>query len=124
MTTKSDKWAHQVETRLLAVNDLRNPGIEIKNAPSRPRVEIPQPRLKANITEIVMDRMQTTMHKRTFGRSWTTTVFPPWKLHLSQRAGRRVRSPSAVDAPIALLDGNLVSRVRRGNLRIRRQAQL
>ncbi len=54
VTTKSDKWAHQLETRLLAVNDLKNPGIEIKNAPARPRVEIPQPLLKANITEVMM----------------------------------------------------------------------
>ena len=43
VTTKSDKWAHQVETRLLAVNDLKDPHLEIKNAPARPRVEIPQP---------------------------------------------------------------------------------
>lgn len=54
VTTKSDKWSHQMETRLLAVNDLKNPKIEIKNAPARPRVEIPQPRLKANITEVMM----------------------------------------------------------------------
>jgi hypothetical protein len=54
VTTKADKWSHQAETRFLAVNDLKNPGIEIKNAPKRPRVEIPQPLLKANITEIMM----------------------------------------------------------------------
>ena len=54
VTTKAEKWSHQSETRLLAVNDLKNPGIEIKNAPKRPRVEIPQPLLKANITEIMM----------------------------------------------------------------------
>lgn len=54
MTTKADKWSHQAETRLLAVNDLKNPGVVIKNAPKRPRVEIPQPLLKANITEIMM----------------------------------------------------------------------
>jgi hypothetical protein len=54
VTSKSDKWAHQLEMRLLAVNDLKNPGIEIKNAPARPRVEIPQPLLKANITEVMM----------------------------------------------------------------------
>jgi DUF2971 family protein len=54
VTTKSDKWSHQIETRLLAVNDLKNPHIEIKNAPARPRVEIPQPLLKASITEIMM----------------------------------------------------------------------
>jgi hypothetical protein len=54
VTTKSDKWSHQIETRLLAVNDLKNPHIEIKNAPARPRVEIPQPLLKANITEVMM----------------------------------------------------------------------
>ena len=54
VTTKSDKWSHQIETRLLAVNDLKNPHLEIKNAPARPRVEIPQPLLKANVTEIMM----------------------------------------------------------------------
>jgi hypothetical protein len=54
VTTKSDRWSHQIETRLLAVNDLKNPGIEIKNAPARPRVEIPQPLLKTNITEVMM----------------------------------------------------------------------
>lgn len=54
VTTKSDKWSHQIETRLLAVNDLKSPHIEIKNAPSRPRVEIPQPLLKANITEVMI----------------------------------------------------------------------
>jgi hypothetical protein len=53
VTTKSEKWAHQLETRLLAVNDLKNPGIEIKNAPERPRVELPLPLLKPNITEIM-----------------------------------------------------------------------
>jgi hypothetical protein len=54
VTNKSDKWSHQIETRLLAVNDLKNPHIEIKNAPARPRVEIPQPLLKATITEVMM----------------------------------------------------------------------
>jgi hypothetical protein len=54
VTTKSDKWSHQIETRLLAVNDLKDPHIEIKNAPARPRVEISQPLLKANITEVMM----------------------------------------------------------------------
>ena len=54
VTTKADKWSHQAETRLLAVNDLKNPRIKIKNADKRPRVEIPQPLLKSNITEIMM----------------------------------------------------------------------
>jgi hypothetical protein len=54
VTTKADKWSQPAEARLLAVNDLKNPGIEIKNAPKFPRVEIPQPLLKANITEIMM----------------------------------------------------------------------
>jgi Protein of unknown function (DUF2971) len=54
VTTKSDKWSRQIETRLLAVNDLKDPHLEIKNAPARPRVEIPQPLLKANNTEIMM----------------------------------------------------------------------
>ncbi len=54
VTTKASKWLHQAETRLLAVNDLKNPQIEIKNADKRPRVELPQPLLKRNITEVMM----------------------------------------------------------------------
>ena len=40
--------------RLLAVNDLRNPKLEIHNATERPRVELPQPLLKTNITEVML----------------------------------------------------------------------
>lgn len=43
-----------METTLLAVNDLKNPHIEIKNEPAHPRVEVPQRLLKANITEVMM----------------------------------------------------------------------
>jgi hypothetical protein len=54
VTTKADRWSHQAETRLLAFNDLKNPQIEIKNGDKRPRVELPQPLLKSNITEVMM----------------------------------------------------------------------
>ena len=68
VTTKSDKWSHQIETRLLAVNDLKKPRLEIKNAPDRPRVEIPQPLLKASITEVMTgpkadDETRTSVRK-------------------------------------------------------------
>lgn len=74
VTTKADKWSHQAETRLLAVNDLKNPGIEIKNADKRPRVEIPQPLLKGNITEIMMVQHRTTTPERKSAHSWMTTT--------------------------------------------------
>jgi hypothetical protein len=54
VTTKASKWSHQSETRLLAVNDLRNPKIKIHNADQRPRVELPQPLLKQNIVEVTL----------------------------------------------------------------------
>jgi hypothetical protein len=54
VTTKAIKWGHQNETRLIAVNDLRNPKLEIRNAPERPRVELPQPLLRKNIFEIML----------------------------------------------------------------------
>jgi hypothetical protein len=54
VTSKADKWSHQCETRLLAMNDLRNPKLEIHNADKRPRVELPQPLLKNNIVEVMM----------------------------------------------------------------------
>ena len=53
-TSKASKWSHQRETRLLAVNDRRNPKIEIHNAEQRPRVELPQPLLKRNIVEVML----------------------------------------------------------------------
>src|SRR5439155_24414900 len=40
VTSKDSKWSHQRETRLLAINDLRNPTLEIQNAAERPRVEL------------------------------------------------------------------------------------
>jgi hypothetical protein len=43
VTSKANKWSHQCETRLLAVNDLQNPKLQIHNAEKRPRVELPQP---------------------------------------------------------------------------------
>src|SRR6266436_317861 len=54
VTSKASKWEHQYETRLLAVNDLRNPKLEIHNAAERPRVELPQPLLKKNIVEVML----------------------------------------------------------------------
>jgi hypothetical protein len=36
------------------MNDRRNPKLEIHNADKRPRVELPQPLLKKNITEIML----------------------------------------------------------------------
>ena len=54
VTSKADKWSHQCETRLLAVNDLRNPKLEIHNAEERPRVELPQPLLKKNVVEVML----------------------------------------------------------------------
>jgi hypothetical protein len=54
VTSKASRWSHQRETRLLAVNDLRNPKIQIHNADQRPRVELPQPLLKRNIVEVML----------------------------------------------------------------------
>ncbi len=54
VTTKAERWSHQAETRLLAFNDLKKPEIEIKNRDKKPRVELPQPLLKSNITEVMM----------------------------------------------------------------------
>jgi hypothetical protein len=54
ITTKASKWSHQNETRLLVVNDLRNPRLEIRNAEVRPRVELPQPLLRDNISEVMI----------------------------------------------------------------------
>jgi hypothetical protein len=54
VTSKSTEWAHQRETRLLALNDLRNPKLQIHNAEKRPRVELPQPLLKPNVTEVML----------------------------------------------------------------------
>lgn len=54
VTTKDQSWSHQNETRLLALNNLKNPQIRIHNSPERPRVELPQPLLKKCITEIML----------------------------------------------------------------------
>jgi hypothetical protein len=54
VTSKADKWSHQRETRLLAVNDRKNPKVEIHNADKRPRLELPQPLLKKNIVEVML----------------------------------------------------------------------
>jgi hypothetical protein len=54
VTSKASKWSHQGETRLLAMNDLKNPKLEIHNAEKRPRVELAQPLLKKNIAEVML----------------------------------------------------------------------
>src|SRR5262249_33607656 len=54
VTSKADKWSHQCETRLLAMNDRPNPKIEIHDAGNRPRVELPQSLLKGNIVEVML----------------------------------------------------------------------
>jgi Protein of unknown function (DUF2971) len=54
VTSKAEKWSHQCETRLLAVNNRLNPKIKIHNAENRPRVELPQPLLKRNIAEVML----------------------------------------------------------------------
>jgi hypothetical protein len=54
VTSKTDIWAHQRETRLLAINDVRNPKLPIYNAAVRPRVQLPQPLLRKNISEIML----------------------------------------------------------------------
>lgn len=54
VTTKDSSWSHQNETRLLALNYLKNPRLKIHNADKRPRLELPQPLLKRNITEVIV----------------------------------------------------------------------
>lgn len=54
VTTKASKWSHQNETRLLAVNDRLNPQLEIRNAEIKPRVELPQPLLRDNVSEVMI----------------------------------------------------------------------
>ncbi len=54
VTTKDKSWSHQSETRLLALNNLREPHLTIHNAEQRPRVELPQPRLKTNLVEVMV----------------------------------------------------------------------
>lgn len=54
VTTKHSAWRHQNETRLLALNNLKDPRLKIYNADKRPRLELPQPLLKQNITEVVV----------------------------------------------------------------------
>jgi hypothetical protein len=54
VTTKDSSWNHQNETRLLALNNLNNPRLKIHNADKKPRLELPQPLLKQNITEVMV----------------------------------------------------------------------
>lgn len=65
VTSKADKWSHQSETRLLALNDLRNPKLMIRNADKRPRLELPQPLLKKNLVEVMLGpRAEDAMNDR------------------------------------------------------------
>ncbi len=54
VTTKDSSWSHQNETRLLALNNLKNPSVKIHNADKTPRLELPQPFLKQNLTEVMV----------------------------------------------------------------------
>lgn len=54
VTTKDNSWSHQNETRLLALNNLKDPQLTIHNAPAKPRLELPQPLLKQSITEVMI----------------------------------------------------------------------
>lgn len=54
VTTKDESWSHQQETRLLALNNLKQPHVKIYNKDKRPRLELPQPLLKENITEVMV----------------------------------------------------------------------
>jgi Protein of unknown function (DUF2971) len=54
VTTKGQNWNHQNETRLLALNNLKNPHLPIYNADKRPRLELPQPLLKKSIVEVMV----------------------------------------------------------------------
>lgn len=54
VTTKDQKWSHQNETRLLALNNLKAPHLPIYNADIRPRLELPQPLLMKYIVEIMV----------------------------------------------------------------------
>jgi len=54
VTTKETKWRHQNETRLLALNYLKDPQLKIHNAAIKPHVELPQPLLKKCLAEIMI----------------------------------------------------------------------
>lgn len=57
VTTKDDSWSQQRETRLLALNHLGKPHLEIHNATVRPRVQIGQPLLRSNLEEVMLGPM-------------------------------------------------------------------
>jgi hypothetical protein len=54
VTTKDGVWSHQSETRLLALNNLRQPHLAIYNAKQRPHLELWQPLLKAKLMEVMV----------------------------------------------------------------------
>ncbi len=54
VTSKSDDWRHQNETRLLVLNRLKDPHLTVSNDRDRPYVKIPQPTLKRSLREVMV----------------------------------------------------------------------
>ncbi len=54
VTTKDSSWRHQKETRLLALNNPRQPHLPVYNAEQRPRLELPQLLLKAKLIGVMV----------------------------------------------------------------------
>jgi hypothetical protein len=55
VTTKDSKWTHQNEMRLLALNSVKRPRLPIvMGIGDKPRVELPQPRLRSSIVEVMV----------------------------------------------------------------------
>jgi hypothetical protein len=54
VTTKSDTWEHQNETRLLVFNHVKNPKLAIHMTQGRPFVKIRQPTLKKFLDEVMV----------------------------------------------------------------------
>ena len=86
VTTKADKWSHQNETRLLAVNNRKDPQLKIVNGEVRPRVELPQPLLRPNLVEIMLgpkceagarDRIRKVLDDLGLGSVTISSAAPP-----------------------------------------------
>ena len=86
VTTKADKWIHQNETRLLAVNNRKDPQLKIVNGEVRPRVELPQPLLRPNLVEIMLgpkceagarDRIRKVLDDLGLGSVTISSAAPP-----------------------------------------------
>jgi len=54
VTTKSDSWKQQNETRLLVLSRMKSPELPIQNTHGRPYVKIPQPILKRCLHEVMI----------------------------------------------------------------------